>query len=149
MFFLKALLRFDSQNLPAWTLFVCLFVPHENFSLIWRRHHYRWRAANFDLYLVFMAIEQWGFFNVPHLLWHRPTIYNAHLRGSVTLMPFAKRFGSWAITTVLTTFKSILTEVRTHISHIRGERFITKPLRRCMNLKTVISFRTIVNQICA
>ena len=36
-------------------LFVCLFVcllefivPLENFSLIWRRHHCRWRAANFD-----------------------------------------------------------------------------------------------------
>ena len=32
-----------------WFLFVCVefFVPLENFSLIWRRHHYRWRAANF------------------------------------------------------------------------------------------------------
>ena len=32
-------------------LFVCLefFVTLENVSLIWRRHHYRWRAANFDL----------------------------------------------------------------------------------------------------
>ena len=30
--------------------FVCLefFVPLENFSLIWRRHHYRWRSAKFD-----------------------------------------------------------------------------------------------------
>ena len=28
--------------------FVCceFFVPLENFSLIWRRHHYRWRASN-------------------------------------------------------------------------------------------------------
>ena len=33
-------------------LFVCLFefiVPLANFSLIWRRNHWRWRAANFDL----------------------------------------------------------------------------------------------------
>ena len=25
------------------------FVPFDNFSLIWRRHHDRWRASNFDL----------------------------------------------------------------------------------------------------
>ena len=33
--------------------FVCLsgiYVPQENFSLIWRRHYYRWRASNFYLY---------------------------------------------------------------------------------------------------
>ena len=42
-------------------LFVC------DFSLIWRRHHCRWRAANFDLCSALMAIEQWGFFSVPHL----------------------------------------------------------------------------------
>ena len=26
-------------------LFVCLFVSLENFSLVWRRHHYGWRAS--------------------------------------------------------------------------------------------------------
>ena len=33
-------------------LFVCLecIIPLESFSLIWRRHNCRWRAANFDLY---------------------------------------------------------------------------------------------------
>ena len=41
--------------------FVCLgfIVPVENFSLIWRRHHYRWRAAKFDLCSALVAIEQW------------------------------------------------------------------------------------------
>ena len=34
-------------------LFVCL-----NFSLIWRRHHCRKGAANFELCSVLMAIEQ-------------------------------------------------------------------------------------------
>ena len=37
--------------------------------------------------LALMAIEQWGFFNVPHLLWHGPTLYNDHLRGPVTVTP--------------------------------------------------------------
>ena len=49
--------------------FVCLGVNRptlENFSLMSRRHHYRRRAANFDLCSAFKAIEQWGFFNVPH-----------------------------------------------------------------------------------
>ena len=53
-------------------LFVCLgiIVPFENFSLIWRCHHYRWKAGKFELCSILMAIEQWGFFRVPHLLWH-------------------------------------------------------------------------------
>ena len=45
--------------------FVCLrfFVPLKNFSLIWRRHHYRWRAAYFNLYPALKAIDQWGHTN--------------------------------------------------------------------------------------
>ena len=57
------------------------------FSLIWRCHHYRWRAANFDLCSALMTIEQWGFFGVPHLLWHGTSVYDGHLRGPVTLAP--------------------------------------------------------------
>ena len=51
-------------------LFVCLgiYIPLDNF--IWRRHHYRWRAANFYLCSALMAIEKWMFFSVLHLLWH-------------------------------------------------------------------------------
>ena len=80
-----------TQHLSAW--FVCLgfIVQIENFSLIWRRHHYRWRAANFDLCSALMAIEQWGFLSVPHLLWHGAFIYIGHLRGPVTLTHVAER----------------------------------------------------------
>ena len=56
----------------------------ENFSLLWRRHDCQWRADNFYLCSALMVIEQWGFFNVPHLLWYGPTLYNGHLRGPVT-----------------------------------------------------------------
>ena len=38
-----------------------------------------------------MAIEQWLFFNVPHLLWHGPNLYNGQLRGPVTLSINAER----------------------------------------------------------
>ena len=60
-------------------LFVCLFfVPFENSSVIWRHHNYRWRAANFDLYSALMAIQQWGFFSVPYLLWQVTSACNGH-----------------------------------------------------------------------
>ena len=78
-------------------VFVCLefIVPLETFSLIMRRHHCRWRAANFDLLCsALIAIEQWGFFSVPHLLWHGASVYNCHLRGSVTHTPITERLAA-------------------------------------------------------
>ena len=77
----------DSACFVCFLLFVWseFFVPLENFSLIWRCHHYWWTAANFDLCWALMAIEQWGFFSVPHLLWHGASVYNGHLQGPVTL----------------------------------------------------------------
>ena len=42
------------------------FVTLENFSLISKRHNYRWRSANFDLNSTLMVIEH---LNVAHLLW--------------------------------------------------------------------------------
>ena len=78
---------------PSWVggLFVYLelIVPLEIFLLIWKRHHCRWRAENFDLCSALMAIEQWGVFYVSHLLWHGPTFYNGHFRGPVTLTTVA------------------------------------------------------------
>ena len=87
--------------------FVCLefFVPLENFSLIWRRHHCRWRSAHFDLRLALVAIEQWGFFNVPHPLWHGPNLYNGHLRGSLALTPFSERLAVKLSLPVFTTLR--------------------------------------------
>ena len=86
-------LKTKSRNF--YDLFVCFFDFYrlENFSLIWRRHHYRWRATNFDLSLAVMAIEQWGFFRVSHLLWHGASVYNynGHLRGPLTLTLIAER----------------------------------------------------------
>ena len=84
----------EKDNFYGFFLFVCLFrgiVPLENFSLIWRCHHYWWRAANFDLCSTRTAIEQWGFFSVSHLLWHGTSVYNVHLRGPVTLATIAER----------------------------------------------------------
>ena len=38
-----------------------------------------------------LAIEQWGYFSVPHLLWHEASVYNGHLRGPVALALIAER----------------------------------------------------------
>ena len=48
-------------------------------------------AVNFDRCSALMAIMQWRFFSVPHLLWLGAFVYNGHLRGPVTLTPIAKR----------------------------------------------------------
>ena len=74
-------------------VFVCLefVVPLQNFPFIWRCHHCQWKTANFDLCSALMAIEQWGFFSLPHLLWRQVSVYNGHLRGPVTLTPIAER----------------------------------------------------------
>ena len=88
---------------------VCLFVLYgfyvqlENFSLIWRRHHYWWKVDNFDLCSALMAIEQWGFFSVPDLQWHGSSFYNGHLRGPVRLTPIAGRLAVELILPVFTT----------------------------------------------
>jgi hypothetical protein len=46
--------------------YLLFYVPLKNISLIWRRHHCRWRAAKF--WPMLGAFEQGGIFNVPHLL---------------------------------------------------------------------------------
>ena len=40
-------LKKDPTFFAFWWLW--FYAPSENFSLIWRRHHYQWRASNFDL----------------------------------------------------------------------------------------------------
>ena len=86
------------------------FVPLENFSLIWSRHHCRWRAANFDPCSELMAIELWGFFSVSYLLWHGESVYNGQLRGSMTLTPNAERLAVELLLPVLTTFYVFLSK---------------------------------------
>ena len=89
--------------------FLEFIFPLDNFSLIWRRHHCRWRAANFDLSSALMTIEQWGFFNVPHPLRHGPTVHNRHLRGPVTLC--CRAFGSGVVITLNLRLRPLATGV--------------------------------------
>ena len=79
-----------NSNIICLFVYLGFFVPLENFSLIWRRHHCYWKAENFYLCSALMAIKQLGFFSVPHLLWHGASVYNSHLRRPVTLTPVAE-----------------------------------------------------------
>ena len=103
-------------------LFVCLwlFVPLENFSLIYRRHHYRWRAANFQLCSALMAIEQWGFYSVPHLLWHGTFVFNGHLRGPVTFTLIAERLAVGLSLPVFFRLRSVAAGIRTSNLPLEG-----------------------------
>ena len=103
-------------------MFVCLdfYVPLENFSLTQRPHHNQGKAS-LNLYSALMAIEQWGFFGVPHLLWHGPTLYKDHLWRPVTLTPVAKHLALELSLTVFWRLKSVPNGDRTLISPILGE----------------------------
>ena len=81
-------------------LFVCLFRvyrPFENFSLIWRRHHYRWRAANCDLCSALTAIDisedQWH----SHILSSVKHIYELSLPVFTTKV---RKINKWTITSI-------------------------------------------------
>ena len=84
-------LKFMNFNIFCVCLFVCLevwrfSVPLENFSLIWRRHHTWWRA----LCSALMVIEQCGFFNVQHRLWHGTTFLKVISEDPWPLTPVAE-----------------------------------------------------------
>ena len=71
-----------------------VLVLHERCSLIWRSHHYRWLAANFDLHTVFIDIAQWEFVSVPNLLWNGTYNFNGYLWGYMTLTLVAERLAA-------------------------------------------------------
>ena len=94
------------MTLIAFSLFVCLgfYVPLENCSTHLRRHHCRWRAANFDLCSELKASEQRGLFSVSHLLWHGASVYNGYLRGPITLVAINERLALELSIPVFTTY---------------------------------------------
>ena len=84
----------------------CLFVCLEggggsSHSTIF--HHCRWTATKIPPMLGSYGHWAMSFFNVSHLLWHGPTVYNGHLRGPLTLTPIAKRWAEELVLPVLTT----------------------------------------------
>ena len=111
-------LSFETRSRDCFVYLFGFFSKIENFPLIWRRHHYRWRAANFDLCSALMVIEQRDIFSVPQLLWHRASVYNGHLRG-----PECRAFGSGAVTTCFNDL-SVTAEIQTPKLPIAGRTLI-------------------------
>ena len=89
-----------------------------------------------DTYSALMAIEQWGFFKVPHILWHWTTFYNGDLRGPVTLTHNVKSLALELSLPVLTTL--VCSErVSNPIScDMRVKCSTITPPRRCLESET-------------
>ena len=119
--------------------FFGFFVPLENLLLIWRRHHNRWRAANFDLCSALMGIEQWGFFSVPHLMWHGTSVSNGHLLGPLTLVPIAERLAV-ELSLLFLRLRSVKVEMRAPNSPLAGITLwpTAPPTRFCQKLRNYV-----------
>ena len=88
-------LKFHFLKEHVWTVFyfasLIFLVPLKSLSYIWRRHNCRCRIAHFDVCSAIISVKQWCFCCVSYLLWHCISIYNDHLRKTVTLTPFVVR----------------------------------------------------------
>ena len=156
------------MRFEVWFCISVILVPLGNFSLIWRRHQYRWRAENF--LPVLGTHDHWANFmvllSVSHLLWHGASVYNGHLRGPVTsdTHNYCRVFGSGAITTCFydsdllrlgfehPTFRlkgehsRPLRPVVVKVKNFKDTEEKKKPLRnkaQCMNLKKKYTFLAI------
>ena len=69
-------------------LFVCLFVSRSTRQFFTHTEKSSLPGKGCS---ALMAIEQWGFCSVQHLLWHGVSVYNGNFRGPVTLTPIAER----------------------------------------------------------
>ena len=72
------------DNLYVWGF----SIPLENCSLIWRRHRYRWRAANFDICSGFLTNHTYLDTDLP--------FHNDHLRGSVAFALILPKVWQWS-----------------------------------------------------
>ena len=101
-----------------------IFVPLENFSLLWRCHHLRWRPANFDLcsaLMTLIAIEQWGFFCVLHLLWHETSLTISKDQRHSSLLPCVWQ---WSCHYLFLRLKSVAAWIRTPNLPLAGRIFL-------------------------
>ena len=89
-------------------IFVCLVVWSFS-STLENFHLYGDVTITGDVLLcsALMAYKQWGFFSVPHLLWHGASVYNGYLRGPMTLTPIAERLAVELSLPVFTTLSRL------------------------------------------
>ena len=63
--------------------------------------------------LLILAIEQWGFFSMSHLLWDGVSVYNGHLRGQVTLTPILLSVKQWSCRYLFLCLRSVAAGIQT------------------------------------
>ena len=114
-----------------WLLFVCLCVdlrPLENFSFIWRCHHYCWRALNFDLCSALMANKQYhtncdtGHPVIMVIMVKDP--WHLHLLPSTW---------QWSCYYLYKQLRSVATQDLSSISRMRGKCSTNEPLQRALD----------------
>jgi hypothetical protein len=64
--------------LTGWLIFLRFYVSLKNFSLIWRRHRWRWRAAKARPVLSTQNLWAGRDLFVPHLLLYGASIYRSY-----------------------------------------------------------------------
>ena len=79
-----------------------------------------------------MPIEQWGFFNVPHLLRHGPILFLMVIFGPRDTHTCCQASGDWSCNYLFGRPGSVPTGNRTPISRTWGERSITRSPRLCI-----------------
>ena len=104
-------------------MFILSFRPTPEFltQSQWRRHYYRSRAANFALCSAIIAIEQRGFFTVPHYC----------DTGHPFIMVISKdplAFSSWAVTTCF--YHLSMSRLGFELPNIRLRSECSSPLRK-------------------
>ena len=108
--------------------FVCLFGGFSSHSRIFHLYGDVTIAGEGLQVLTYVrhswSFQQWGFFSVPHLLWHGASVYNGHLPGPVTLSPGCHY--------LFLRLRSVVTWDRTPISRTQGESYTSTPSRRSL-----------------
>ena len=143
MFWFEFLQTQSCVNCINWLIFVCLCVWCLS-SHSWIFHSYGNVTITgeglqiFALCSALMAIEQWGFFSVPRLLWRESSVYNGYLRGPVKLTPIAERLAAELSLSVFTT-----KVCRGYDSNTQPSACSTNALTHCV-IATVIDWLYIV-----
>ena len=112
-------------------LFVCLefIVPVENFSLIWRHHHCRWRAANLTY-----AQHSWPLSSEDSFTCHTHCDTGLHFIMVIFKDPWHSHLltsvWQWSCHQLFLWLRSVTTGDRTPISRMQGERSTSTPLQR-------------------
>ena len=115
---------------------VCLFV-----CLGCLVHHYLWRSTKFDLYLTYMANEQWG------LLWHMVTPYNGNPRQNLTPIPVVEYLADRDSNPNLPNARRMLYHYATAAVYLYGEIYVfTLIFRIWYNKKIMMIILQIFNE---